>query len=69
MTLFVFDIRETLSRRVMIKADSMEEAWDEVDRMYMESEIVLNADDFGARLVETQAMSKSRPEGSRCEHG
>jgi hypothetical protein len=30
----------------MIKADSMEEAWDEVDRMYMESEIVLNTDDF-----------------------
>ena len=41
-----FDIRETLSRKVMVKADSMEEAWDEVDRMYMESEIVLNADDF-----------------------
>ena len=46
MTLFVFDIRETLSRKVMVRADSMEEAWDEVDRMYMESEIVLNADDF-----------------------
>ena len=28
MTLFVFDIRETLSRKVMVKADSMEEAWD-----------------------------------------
>jgi len=29
-----------------VKAESMEEAWDEVDRMYMESEIILNADDF-----------------------
>ena len=46
MTLFIFDIRETLPRKVMIRADSMEEAWDEVDRMYMESEIVLNADDL-----------------------
>ena len=60
MTLFVFDIRETLSRKVMVRANSMEEAWDEVDRMYMESEIVLNTDDFGARLVETQAVRKAR---------
>ena len=43
---FTFEIRETLSRRVTVQAGCMEEAWDEIDRMYMESEIVLNADDF-----------------------
>ena len=43
---FTFEIRETLSRRVTVHADCVEEAWDEVDRMYMESEIVLNADDL-----------------------
>ena len=43
---FTFEIRETLSRRITVQAGCMEEAWDEVDRMYMESEIVLNADDL-----------------------
>lgn len=46
LTSFTFEIRETLSRTVVIKARSMEEAWDEVDRMYMECEVVLSADDF-----------------------
>lgn len=44
MPLYVFDVREVLSRKVMVKADSMPEAWDEVERMYMESEIVLDAE-------------------------
>ena len=44
MALFVFDVREVLSRKVMVKADTMGEAWDEVERLYMESEIVLDAD-------------------------
>lgn len=44
MTLFVFDVREVLSRKVMVQADTMGDAWDEVERMYMESEIVLDAE-------------------------
>lgn len=69
MNLFEFEIREVLSCRIIVQAESVNDAWDEVERMYMESEIVLDKNDFSERLVETQAMSKSRSEVSRCEHG
>ena len=60
MTKFKFEIRETLSRYVEVSAEFLDEAWEEVERMYDDLEIVLTADDFGARLVETQAVSKAR---------
>ena len=60
MTKFKFEIRETLSRFVEVSAEFLDEAWEEVERMYDDLEIVVNADDFGARLVETQAVSKAR---------
>lgn len=46
MTLFEFDVRETLSRKVIVNADSIGEAWEEIERMYCESEFVLTADDL-----------------------
>lgn len=43
---FTFEIRETLSRTVVIPADSLDDAWEEVERQYAESEIVLDESDF-----------------------
>lgn len=60
MNPFEFEIREVLSCRIIVQAESVNDAWDEVERMYLESEIVLDKNDFGARLVETQTMSKAR---------
>ena len=46
MTKFKFEIRETLSRYVEVSAEFLDEAWDEVERMYDDLEIVLTAEDF-----------------------
>ena len=46
MNPFEFEIREVLSCRIIVQAESVNDAWDEVERMYMESEIVLDKNDF-----------------------
>ena len=43
---FTFDYKETLERRVTIKADSLAEAILEVVRRIEQEEIVLSAEDF-----------------------
>lgn len=43
---FTFDYKETLERRVVIEADTMADAIQEIERRIDAEEIVLNSEDF-----------------------
>ena len=43
---FTFDYEETLTRRVVIDADNLAEAINEIERRINDEEIVLDAEDF-----------------------
>ena len=46
MSMYKIEIEEILSRTINVKADSHEDAIEKVKRLYDNSEIVLDADDF-----------------------
>jgi len=48
---FTFDYEETLTRRVRINADSIEQAITELKRRIDDEEIVLNAEDFAGGKI------------------
>lgn len=43
---YLLEIRETLSKQVKINAESIEDALSIIQKQYLNSKIVLNADDF-----------------------
>lgn len=43
---FIFDYKETLARRVIIEADTMADAIQEIERRIDAEEIVLDSEDF-----------------------
>ena len=47
-------ITETLSKKIIIKANSIEEAYDIADDMYKHQRIVLTADDFVEHEIEVE---------------
>ena len=47
-------ITETLSKKMIIKANSIEEAYDIADDMYRHQQIVLTADDFVEHEIEVE---------------
>ena len=49
---FSFVIRETLERVVYVEACDYEQAYDKVNDMYLDCEIVLDSDDFKGFEIE-----------------
>ena len=47
-------ITETLSRKIIIKANSIEEAYNKADDMYRHQQIVLTSDDFIEHEIEVE---------------
>lgn len=51
---YVVRVTETLTRTLIVEANSMEEAEDKVDRAYDDGQIILDYDDFDEYDIEVQ---------------
>ncbi len=69
---FTFDYRETLERRIIIEADSMADAIQEIERRIDTEEIVLNSEDFvGGEItmpLEENSLPRLRNYGEDVEN-
>ncbi|MBR4560459.1 MAG: DpnD/PcfM family protein [Bacteroidales bacterium] len=50
---YLIEIKETLSKQVNVEADSAEEAICQVKKQYLDSKIILTADDFVDYKIDT----------------
>lgn len=50
---YLIEIKETLSKQVKVEADSAEEAICQVKKQYLDSKIILTADDFVDYKIDT----------------
>lgn len=55
---YLVEISETLQRKIVVEADSQDEARQKAEDMYYNSEIVLNADDIVDGLVGFTVVKK-----------
>lgn len=54
MTKYNVKIIETLSRIIEVEAQNPDEAWDKTEKMYKDSEIVLDSEDFDGYEIYVQ---------------
>lgn len=63
---FTFDYKETLERRVVIEADTMADAIQEIERRIDAEEIVLDAEDFAGGEISMPLEENSLPRLQFC---
>lgn len=59
---FTFDYEETLTRRVVIEANCLSEAIDEIERRINDEEIVLCAEDFAGGTIKMPLEENHLPQ-------
>lgn len=68
MKTFKIDIKETLSRTIEIKANSIDDALYEIKKRYNSEEIILDYDDFvDTEFLEIKDIDENLTEGLRVE--
>jgi len=63
---FTFDYKEILTRRIVIEADTMADAIQEIERRIDAEEIVLNSEDFVGGEITMPLDENSLPQLRNC---